>query len=197
VGFSDRDLQFLLSAGKLPGPEKDRILEQVLGKHGARPFWRRGWPQLGMALSLAGATAALVVVARPHEEATDGLVSRGGKGGAPVELDVSCRGADLSACPVGATLMFAVTGETSGGRLLAWAEPAEGGERIWYFRGAAAPTIAAGAGTRPVARGINLGSEHAVGRYLVTLMLVANDADVPRPADIVAKRTVSLTVSHR
>jgi hypothetical protein len=61
------------------------------------------------------------------------------------------------------------------GYLAAWAEPAGGSERVWYFSAdGEAPRIAPpGAGTQPLSRGVLVGPEHVPGEYRVHLVLSA------------------------
>jgi len=90
-------------------------------------------------------------------------------------VEVACLGAQLAACPRGATLLFAARTGAPAGYLAAWAEPATGGQRIWYFSAdEETPRVdAAIAGTRPLSRGVRIGPEHAPGRYRVHVVLSA------------------------
>src|SRR5204862_6442507 len=109
----------LLAQGGLAGPEADRILEDVAAQH-ARPARRRLWPALAAGFGVTAAAAAVVLVVGPFRGS--GFAPRGAAG-EPVAVEVACLGGSLTACPRGATLMFAAPSGSPGGYLAAWAEP--------------------------------------------------------------------------
>ena len=98
--------------------------------------------------------------------------------------------------------MFHVGGATSGGMLMAWADPMNGGERIWYFPtgdGDTAP-VAPAAAIQTLRRGVRIGSEHAPGKYLVHLVLarrpLSRSEALAAPAgDLLASSTVTIDVA--
>ena len=91
----------------------------------------------------------------------------------PLVAELTCAGAHRAACPAGSRLSIAVTGGREGGYLGAFAEPAGGGTRVWYFSaedGVATLSDSAGE-TRLASRSIVLGPEHPAGRYRVHVVL--------------------------
>ena len=81
--------------------------------------------------------------------------------------EIECLGATLDACPTGSLLVVRVTGVR--GFVSAWAEPAQGGERIWYFSAETFSPLVGAVPTTPAAttRAIKIGLEHAAGAYVV------------------------------
>ncbi len=160
----DDELDRLLARGRLGGPARDRILAGAL----ARAAPRRRWPRriLWLAPALAAA-AVLLLWLRPRD---GGFRVRGGGG---PSLEVACSDGRAGACPRGGTLVFRVDGAREGGYLAAWATPAAGGERIWYFPAAdgSAPAVAAQAGAQVVPLGARLGPSQPPGDYQVHLLL--------------------------
>jgi hypothetical protein len=166
---SNDELDMMLAGGRLGGPAKDRIFEAVAGQVAPRkrPFNLRALLAAGLVVS--GAAAALVLLPRPRE---DGFHTKGAGGDAPT-LELSCAGGTMAACPVGARLLFAVEGADRG-FLAAWADPAGGGERIWYFsRDGQAPVLTRAAGTQVAPKAILLGSEHRPGDYVVHVLVTS------------------------
>jgi hypothetical protein len=103
----------------------------------------------------------------------------------------------LSACPVGSRLLFAVEGAGTG-YLAAYADPARGGERIWYFsRDSQSPALAPVAGTQVAPKAILLGTEHPPGDYLVQVLVTSEPlsrAQLARSPATIARRQFSLRV---
>jgi hypothetical protein len=191
---SDDELDMMLAGGQLGGPAKDRIFDavtnQVLPR---RPFFSlRGAMAAG--LLIAGAATALVLMPRTRD---DGFSAKGAPGTGGPSVEISCAGGTLSACPVGSRLLFAVEGAGTG-YLAAYADPARGGERIWYFsRDSQSPALAPVAGTQVAPKAILLGAEHTPGDYLVQVLVTAEPlsraqlAQAPAP---IARRQFSLRV---
>ena len=202
MNHSEDELDRLLARGKLGGPGHDRIVQAVLAgraREGRR--WRR--PALvssGLALALAAGVALFAVPDRVRDD----LRAKGPTAARPTpRLDVSCVGARLDACPVGATLLFATVGASPGGYLTAYAEPVAGGERIWYFSAEGrSPGVATSTGTEVAAEGVTVGAEHAPGEYRVRLWLTGRPvvraaALAGAPGDVRAKAEIRLTVVRR
>jgi hypothetical protein len=182
---ADQELQRLLARGRLGGPGRERVLARVL-QSAARPPARR-WRVWIATLALAtSGTAALVLMRRTP--AGDEFTAKEGAKGKTGVLDLACVGGSSAACAVGSTLVFSAIGSSGPGYLAAYAEPAAGGERIWYFSAdGESPAIPVStSGTRPAPRGVRLGPEHAAGRYLVHVFLT--EAPLARRALLEAKR---------
>jgi hypothetical protein len=205
MGLSDRDIDALLAQGRLSGPEADRILEHVLDRTARGGTTRRLWWPLTAGFGLAAATAALLLIGPMAQREGEGFTPRGGAAGATglpaTDLDVACLGASLTACPRGSTLLFAVQSGAPAGYLAAWAEPAGGGERVWYFSAdGEAPAVARStAGTQPLSRGVRVGPEHAAGSYVVHVVLSEQPLTKaallgPNPPGVVALHTLALDV---
>lgn len=206
--LSDRQIDSLLARGDLSGPESDRILEQVLARRARGSGWRRVWIALGAGLSLAAAAAGVVLVGRGNgrPDGTSGQFAARGAAmnGAVADLQAACIGGSLTACPRGATLLFAVRGGSPGGHLSAWAEPAGGGERVWYFSADGESPRLPGTefGSQALSRGVQIGPEHATGAYAVHLLL--SDRPLPQsaligahPPGVLAETTLALTVVEK
>jgi hypothetical protein len=163
------ELDRLMARGGLGGAAREQILEGLLGAEAPpapRPSRRRLWMG-GLALAAAGA-AALVFVVRPSKDEFRAK----GAGAGLAELGLDCEQGSLSACPLGSTLMFRVSSVGSAAYLQAYAEPRDGGERVWYFSAEnQAPRLAARANTQVVRQGVRLGPEHRPGRYRVHVVL--------------------------
>jgi hypothetical protein len=174
VGLSDRQIDSLLARGDLSGAESDRILENVLNRRAHRPLWRRLLVPAGGSLTLATA-AVLLLVAGPWSGRKTEEFSARGTGVAHDDLDVACMNGSRFACPRGSTLLFAAREGAPSGYLAAWAEPARGGERIWYFsaEGEVSRIAPPATGTQPLSRGIRIGPEHSPGEYRVHLVVSA------------------------
>jgi hypothetical protein len=165
--YRDEDLQRLLSRGRLGGPARERVLERVLDQVAPPRRRRRAW-LIPLGLALGSGVALLVLVARPRPD-EGGWGVKGGPAGNAVTLEARCP----DACRPGATLMFSAFGAPGPGFLGAYAQPAGGGERIWYFSAESeAPAVPASAqATQPAGRGIVIGPEHRPGPYQVHLFL--------------------------
>jgi hypothetical protein len=199
---TDEDLDALLARGKLGAGVRDRILESVLDGLPVGPAKRRPWVwRVPVALgTLAAATAVFLVVAPRLIDHRQDLRAKGAPG-AGVELDVACPAAALEACPQGATLVFGVGGQADG-FLSAYAEPRDGGERVWYFSAdAESPRVHAVGATTPLSRAIRVGAEHTTGVYVVHVLLTrealtrAELVAGPAAAGVVARRDFELRVT--
>jgi hypothetical protein len=179
---SDDDLDALLGGGRLSGPARDRVFENVVSAVGREPR-RRRLPRLALSLAAVAAGMAAVVVLAPHirSRGEQSLRAKGGEG-AVVRLDVECAGGTLESCPHGATLTFGASGGAVSGVLSAYAEPIDhepGLERIWYFSAEGeSPYLDLGGGTNVARRAVRIGSEHVPGRYRIHLFLTP--APVPK-----------------
>lgn len=198
---SDEEIQGLLARGQLGGPGRDRILERVVDATAKREPRTGGWRAwiLGLALCASG-TVAVVLIRQPHTD-SGGFTAKEGANTGPGLLDLGCVGGSSAACPVGSTLVFSALGAPRVSYLAAYAEPARGGERIWYFSAETeSPAIPISTtDTRPAPRGIRIGAEHTPGRYVVRIFLTV--APLTRPAllaatgpEILAQATFPLTV---
>lgn len=197
----DIRLHELLGRGNLGGPVHDEILEKVLAQTAparARPRWLRIVVLPGIAVS---AFAAWLLLARP---ADDEFTAKG-KGGANGALSVGCGPSGARTCAVGSTLMFTVNAALASGTLGAYAERVDDPthQRIWYFPDGAgeAPTVAPGAGTMVVPRGIRIGPEHQPGRYRVTVWLAdrplaRGDVDAAPAKAIRARASFDLQITR-
>lgn len=171
---SDNELDELLGRGTVGAARRDAILDRVLAqvkteRGGVR---RRRWPVAGLGVAVAAAAAWLLLV--PRWSHTDVPVFRAKGSSTPATttgMALECVGGQVDACLAGSLLVVRVSGLR--GYVAAWAEPVNGGERIWYFSadgysplvdGTAAP----GAVTSRAAR---IGAEHGPGTYRVQLRL--------------------------
>src|SRR4051812_50127277 len=118
---SDDDLDALLGGGRLSGPARDRVFENVASAVAREPR-RRRLPRLALGLAAVAAGMAAAVVLAPHirSRGEQSLRAKGGGGGG-VELGVGGPGGTLEACPQGATLTFGASGGPGGGALARYA----------------------------------------------------------------------------
>jgi hypothetical protein len=162
---TDDELDALLARGRLSAPEKERMLERLLaGAAPPRRRWRALFPIAGLATAAAAVTLVLLA-------GRDGFRARGEGGGV---LEVGCRTGARDRCPSGELLLFRVSGVDRPAWLAAWAEPASGGERVWYFptANAAAPRIEPRSSPQVLSQGVRLGPSQPPGRYQVKLLLL-------------------------
>jgi len=169
----DSELDLLLSRGRLMGPAAERLRAQVLDAvaPAPRPLWRRPGVVAPALLSVATAAAILVLVPRGITDPGGGL-RRKGTVESVVAVELTCAGGSPAGCPRGARLSAAFRGAPAAGFVGAFAEPAGGGERIWYFSAEDGPA-ALGPEVSEVrlgSRSVVLGPEHH-GRYVVHLVL--------------------------
>lgn len=178
----DNELDRLLAKGKLGGPRADKVLDRLMKERRAARRRRLaviwGGPLLAMA-------AVLVFMLRPT---SDGFRARG-DGEGPV-IEVTCKDGSANRCPSGGTLVFRVDGAVAGGFLAAWAEPAGGGKRVWYFA-ESSMRLMSQPETQVIPVGVKLGPEQPAGVWeihgLVSDQPPARDADGP----VIRKLTVT------
>jgi hypothetical protein len=187
----DDRIDSLLAQGALGGPARERILDRALSAAAPR---RRRWSRW-LALAIPAAAVMLFFALRPRPAFTP----KGGRAGAL--LDVNCGDTVGRKCARGSTLLFQVGGAAQSGVLLAWAEPKDGGERIWYFpdNNGEVPQVRASSSLQTLARGIRIGPEHAAGDYMVHIVLARRpltraEALAASPKDVVDSATVPLEV---
>jgi hypothetical protein len=195
-------LDELLSGGRLGGAERERILERALDASAPLPWWRRRavtWLVRGTAMATAAALALFFFVPpRTHDD----FRARGGAGdGAPLLL-VGCEDGQSARCGYGQKLVFSVDGASEPGFVAAWAEPAGGGERVWYFPGddGSSPEARGDGARQLLSRAVRLGPEQPPGRYRVHLVLSRRplsrlEALAAGGADVVATSQVTLEVT--
>ena len=190
---TDDELDMMLAEGRLGGAAKERVFDAVVSRvqPRRRPFTLRAF--LAAGLLAGGAAAALLLVPRTGND----FSAKGGAGAGAPALEISCAGGSLDACPVGSRLIFGVEGATSG-YLAAYADPAGGGERIWYFSAdGQSPALAPVAGTQVARKAILLGHEHVLGDYLVHVLVTARPlsrAELGQVPAVIAQRQFSLHV---
>jgi hypothetical protein len=191
----DDELDRLLARGRLSGRQRDNVLDGAVRAAAPR---RRGWRQL-LAVLLPATAAALLLLLWPRQAFTPK--------GAPAStlLEVTCVDGARDRCRAGETLLFHVGGANQGGVLTAWAEPAGGGEAIWYFPPSddRPLTVAATPAMQTLGRGVRLGPEQPPGAYVVHLVLTARpltraearDARDRRDDGLLASTAVPLQVT--
>jgi hypothetical protein len=206
VRRSEDELDHLLAAGRLGGPARERILTNVLAARGevrGATKWR--WASFSFAaLTAVAALSAFVLWPKAGDEAR-GFRAKGTATSALPAVEIACvaasgtsgaRAPSLAACPVGASLLFGAAGLSRRAYVEAYAEPKNGGERIWYFSAEKETPLAGAPGgeTQPARRGIRVGREHRPGAYLVHTFLT--ERPVGR-ADLLSPRVPGLLARAR
>jgi hypothetical protein len=168
------DLDALLGRGRIGAARRDAILEAVLAHvradAPARTRWR--WPLAGLGIAAVAAATVALLVPRPTSPTSSPFRAKGvaekAQGSTP-SAEIECLGATLDACPTGSLLVVRVAGVR--GYVSAWAEPASGGDRIWYFSADTdSPLVdAVVTGSATTARAVKMGPEHAIGSYVVEI----------------------------
>ena len=197
------EIDSLLGRGGIGAARLDTILESVLARvraeAPARSRWR--WSLAGLGAAAAAAAALFLLVPRFSPPASSPFRAKGTVAPATKpSAEIECLGATLDACPTGSLLVVRVAGVR--GYVSAWAEPAGGGERIWYFSADTSSPLVDAVSTSPAVatRAVKLGPEHAAGAYVVEVRVtakpIARDELLRLPEDAaLAKGRARLTVT--
>ncbi len=204
--LSDDDIDHLLSQGRLGRAHKERLLRRVLGSIPSPPVTvdrpsRRRWHVLGV-LPLACGAVILALWWRPNGERGSSFRAKGTPALAPV-VGMSCLGGSVRACPSGSRIAFWLEGGTQEtGFITAYADPAGGGERVWYLTNEPASAVSANLPGSPsvVPKAAVIGREQSSGRYGVHVIFTRRPvahADLRRlsPAETVTRADFDLVVS--
>jgi len=198
----DQEDDLLLSRGRLTESRRDEVFRKVLQTvaaaegAGARSAPRR-WLWSGLAtgaLALGGLILFLGRAPGPSSEfRSKGTEAMPGQLVAAVE----CEGAQLTSCPVGSRLLFR-TARVSG-FLVAFAEPAAGGERVWYFEPEQPLSLSANVhDSGYLRRTVLIGPEHASGKYRVHLVILPGAASraavLERTSQVLAEQVLDLVI---
>lgn len=170
---SDDELDYLLSRGKLGGSQRDRILNVALAasRETVTAGWRRRIAWGAGSLAVATCAVVLLLTLRPSREEGPDAFQIKGPGDAPL-IVLSCLGGQLDGCPSGSKLAFALDGgRDKGGFLTSYAEPASGGERIWYLNNESVDAAGADASLRVIRKAALIGAEQPPGTYRVQAFL--------------------------
>jgi hypothetical protein len=175
---SDDEVDYLLSAGRLGGTQRDRIFNAAA--EGARPqkgrAWEgsvrtRRWVARGTAITLAAA-ALLVIWVRASVD-RDRFQVKGSKTTSLPSVDVECLHATLDACRRGSILAFAVRGAPAGSFVTAYFEPPTAripNRRVFLLSNE--PTTARVPGAIGVlARGARVPNRQDAGRYELEVLV--------------------------
>jgi hypothetical protein len=165
------ELDALLARKRLSGPEYDFIAARVLDQ-ASRPA--RAKRVALYALPALAAAAVLALAILPGTD--DGLRPKGASSTQPA-LELVCGSGTPGSCPQGELLTFRVEDVRKSGYLHAWAEPAGGGERVWYFEGTRAVPVEARSGPQVLRRAVRIGDQQPPGRYRIRLVLAAAPLD--------------------
>jgi hypothetical protein len=138
------------------------------------PWWHR-LGIVGLGLALASTAAVLLVAGVPgkREGLPDDMRAKGAQVPQPaITVALTCSGGSPAACPRGARLAAAFAGAPAAGYVGAFAEPAGGGEPIWYFSAEDGPAVLGPreGDVRMASRSAVVGPEHR-GRYAVHVVL--------------------------
>jgi hypothetical protein len=199
--WSKEELDRLLGRGAIGPSRRDAMLETILAQTRKQAPTQSRWRWVFVGLAALTATATALVLLVPRWSPTVGSPFR--SKGAPVlapTASLECLGGTLDACPVGSLLAIRVSGTR--GYVSAWAEPARGGERIWYFSAESeSPSVAVDPSSAGIlTRAVKIGPEHAAGTYQVELRVTERPMSrvdllgAPAGAVLLASRS-ALTVS--
>jgi len=205
--YSDDEVDYLLSGGRLGGSQLERISSAVVesARGPARRRWDlpvRTWKRYGvMGLVAAGAAASFLLWSRGSFRGAGDRDSFRAKGGAvvsPLSMNVECLHAALAACPRGSLLAFSARGASENLFMTAALEPRGPGARLRLLSNE--PTSArASSELGLLARGARLPADQAAGAYslevLITRQPLPRDqsSDV-RPELVVARARFEVTV---
>jgi hypothetical protein len=189
LSLEDDKIDGLLAPGGLGGPQYDAVFDKVLARTEVREppavARRLRWSVVAGTALASGMAAALLLV----HPAGGRFTAKGTAAAADGALEIGCGPSGSHVCRMGGTLMFTVNSAQVSGTLGAYAEPVGGppGQRIWYFptAGGTAPVVLPGRGTTVVPEGIEIGAEHRLGRYRVTVWIADRPlgrADIDRDA---------------
>jgi hypothetical protein len=193
-------LDQLLSRGRLGGPTAERVLDGALRQAGIvpPPWYRRRAVLFGSPVLVCAAAAAFVLIGRP---APDTMRSKGGSPGDSAVVSVECGGRAPGTCGREDLILFRVEAVARQGFLAAYAEPAIGGERIWFFPQAdgSAPVVAAGTGPQVLREAVAARSM-SPGHYQVHIVITGRPVSKQEilagaGADVIAVRTTPLEVT--
>jgi hypothetical protein len=194
---SDDELDVLLSRGKLGGSQRARILGAALdaSRAGLWARWRArlAWTAAGLTLA-TGAAVLLLIVRAPQ----DGFQAKG-RADAPL-ITVACLGGQVTACPPGAKVAFALEGgRDKGGFLTSYADPVGPGERVWYLTNEAVGAAPGDSSPRVIRKAAVVGGGQPAGRYRVHALFsrapVAREALSSLPAaELLARTDLELVV---
>jgi hypothetical protein len=197
--MKDAELDALLARGRLSGPTRERVLANVLDQ--VQPPRSRHWAKTAAFVLLPAAAAlALFVGVGRWGSTLSGAHGEGGgfeaKGTASdvVHVDAACTGGPMLACPRGSRLVFHVQAGARPGYLAAYADPAAGGERVWYISAEGeSPLVQSGT----LERAILIGPEHAADRYVIHALvsgrpLARAEAAQPKPAALLGADSFEL-----
>jgi hypothetical protein len=201
---TDAEIDSLLARGGIGATRRDAILEKVLERAQAPSPSRSRWRWAVATAFATGAAAALVLIVprlSTHEQTPFRAKGSAAKSSAtPPSADIECLGATLDACPTGSLVIVRVGGAR--GFVSAWAEPAGGGERIWYFSADSFSPLVDALSAAPVAttRAVKIGPEHRPGGYVVQILVterpMAREALLRLPANAtLAKGRRLLTIT--
>jgi hypothetical protein len=193
-------LDELLSRGRLAGPAAERILDGALREAGiARPPWYRRKPILwGSPVLVCAAAAAFLLIGRPSPDA---MRSKGSAAGDRAVVSVECSGRSFGTCRTEDFILFRVEAVPRQGFLAAYAEPASGGERVWFFPEADgnAPVVAASTEPQMLRQAVAARSL-SPGRYQVHIVITGRPVSKPEilsgaGSDVITVRIVPLEVT--
>ena len=216
--LDDSELDYLLSQGRLSGPEKERVFDGVMdnvlqevspderhraiaaadpraGRRSSSQRQRR-WV---VALSAIAAMAVVGVLlldelADPvSSKAPGAFVARGTQEQTASPIEGGCQGG----CQRGDTLMFRVHSVPQSVYLAAWSVGPEG-KRTWYFPtdDGEMPQLRPNPQPTVLRHGIKLGAEHALGAHALHFLLVAQVETRTQIADRLDNAGASPTPNH-
>ena len=197
---SDDELDVLLSRGKLGGSQRERILEAAMdaSRAGLWARWRARLAWSAAGLTLATGVAASLLILRAPQDGSTGFQAKG-PADAPL-ITVACLGGQVTACPPGSKVAFALEGgHDKGGFLTCYADPVGPGERIWYLTNEAVGAAPGDSSPRVIRKAAVVGGGQPAGRYRVHAVFsrgpVARDTLASLPADeLLAHTTLDLVV---
>jgi hypothetical protein len=163
------ELDSLLGRGSIGATRRDDILQTVLAHVKAEAPARTRWRWSLAGLATAAAAAALILFVPRFPPPTSSSFRAKGTGVTAPSVRLECLDATLDACPTGSLLVVRVAGVS--GFVSAWAEPREGGERIWYFSAETFSPLVDAVSAIPAAttRAVKIGPEHTSGTYVVQI----------------------------
>lgn len=203
-GYSENELDYLLSAGGLGGSQEARIFDtvaRIVRQRERRNLIHRvlsaRWAKPIIAVVAASAVCLVVWAWKAEDPSPFRSKGRATTEMAPT-IEVDCLRATLAACPRGSILAFSVRGATTEGFVTVYLVPSQDTQPVWLLLSEPTSMRAAGGGDL-LARGARVPDTLEPGSYTVVALMTKRpqsreQALDPAPAETIARARFNATV---